>query len=66
MLFNRSWYNRAGVERVTEFCTDREYESFLEEVVPFEQMLIGSGIQILKYYMDIGKKRTEETSLISP
>lgn len=66
VLFNRSWYNRAGVERVTEFCTDREYESFLEEVVPFEQMLIGSGIQILKYYMDIGKKRTEETSLISP
>ncbi|MBS4005018.1 MAG: polyphosphate kinase 2 [Afipia sp.] len=60
VLFNRSWYNRAGVERVMEFCTDREYESFLEEVVPFEQMLIGSGIQILKYYLDIGKKEQKK------
>lgn len=56
VLFNRSWYNRAGVERVMEFCTDAEYESFLQEVVPFEHMLIGSGMQILKYYLDIGKK----------
>mgnify|MGYP001156542454 CR=1 FL=1 len=56
VLFNRSWYNRAGVERVMEFCTDREYECFMEDVLPFEHMLIGSGIQILKYYLDIGKK----------
>ena len=56
VLFNRSWYNRAGVERVMGFCTEAESESFLEEVVPFEHMLIGSGIQILKYYLDIGKK----------
>lgn len=56
VLFNRSWYNRAGVERVMEFCTEREYESFLEEVLPFEHMLIGAGIQILKYYLDISKK----------
>lgn len=56
VLFNRSWYNRAGVERVMEFCTDEEYERFMEDVLPFEHMLIGSGIQILKYYLDIGKK----------
>jgi polyphosphate kinase len=56
VLFNRSWYNRAGVERVMEFCTDREYERFMEDVLPFEHMLIGSEIQILKYYLDIGKK----------
>lgn len=55
-LFDRSWYNRAGVERVMEFCTDAEYESFLQEVVPFEHMLIGSEIQILKYWLDISKK----------
>jgi polyphosphate kinase 2 len=56
VLFNRSWYNRAGVERVMEFCTNREYERFMEDVLPFEHMLIGSGIQILKYYLDIGKQ----------
>jgi polyphosphate kinase 2 len=56
VLFNRSWYNRAGVERVMGFCTEADSESFLEEVVPFEHMLIGSGIQILKYYLDISKK----------
>jgi polyphosphate kinase 2 len=56
VLFNRSWYNRAGVERVMKFCTDREYERFMEDVLPFEHLLIGSGIQIVKYYLDIGKK----------
>ena len=45
MLFNRSWYNRAGVEHVMEFCTDSEYESFLRDAVPFEHMLIGAGIR---------------------
>ncbi len=56
VLFNRSWYNRAGVETVMGFCTAREYESFLEDVLPFEHMLVGAGIQILKYYLDISKK----------
>lgn len=60
VLFNRSWYNRAGVERVMGFCTDREYERFMEDVLPFEHMLIGSGIQILKYYLDIGKKEQKQ------
>jgi len=57
VLFNRSWYNRAGVEKVMGFCTEQEYERFLEEVLPFEHMLIGAGIQILKYYLDISKKQ---------
>lgn len=56
VLFNRSWYNRAGVEKVMGFCTEREYERFLEDVLPFEHMLIGAGIQIIKYYLDISKK----------
>jgi len=56
ILFNRSWYNRAGVEHVMKFCTAREYERFLSEVLPFEHMLIGSGIQIMKYYLDISRK----------
>jgi polyphosphate kinase 2 len=60
VLFNRSWYNRAGVERVMGFCSNKQYESFLEEVVPFEHMLIRSGIQIVKYYLDIGKKEQKK------
>ena len=64
VLFNRSWYNRAGVERVMGFCTDAEIAQFFETVVPFERMLVESGIQILKYYLDISKdeqqRRLEE------
>ena len=59
ILFNRSWYNRAGVEHVMKFCTDGEYEDFLGAVLPFEHMLIGSGIQIMKYYLDISKDEQE-------
>jgi len=55
VLFNRSWYNRAGVERVMEFCTDEEYETFMETVPVFEQMLVHSGIHLFKYYLDISK-----------
>src|SRR3954447_24502225 len=50
VLFNRSWYNRAGVERVMGFCTDAEYEEFMGSVLEFEHMLIRSGIKLLKYY----------------
>lgn len=60
VLFNRSWYNRAGVEWVMRFCTNNEYESFLANVVPFEQTLIDSGIQIMKYYLDISKKEQKK------
>jgi polyphosphate kinase 2 len=56
VLFNRSWYNRAGVERVMGFCTNREYEEFMETVLVFERMLERSGIQLFKYYLDISKE----------
>ena len=56
VVFNRSWYNRAGVERVMGFCTEKELESFLTSVVPFEEMLARDGLQIRKYYLDISKK----------
>lgn len=55
VLFNRSWYNRAGVERVMGFCSDDDYGDFMRNVVPFERMLAGSGILIVKYYLDISK-----------
>ena len=55
VLFNRSWYNRAGVERVMGFCTKWEYDQFMETVTAFEQMLVKSGIRLFKYYLDIGK-----------
>jgi polyphosphate kinase 2 len=55
VLFNRSWYNRAGVERVMGFCTDAEYDEFMSTVLEFEHMLIRSGIKLLKYYLDISK-----------
>ena len=55
VLFNRSWYNRAGVERVMGFCDDAQYEAFFEAVVPFERMLVGAGLQLIKYYLDISR-----------
>ncbi len=60
VLFNRSWYNRAGVERVMGFCTDIDYERFMDTVTTFEDMLIGSGIELLKFYLDIDKKEQAE------
>ena len=56
VLFNRSWYNRAGVERVMNFCTKAQYVNFMETVNDFESILASSGINILKYYLDISKK----------
>ncbi|HYW92811.1 MAG TPA: polyphosphate kinase 2, partial [Gammaproteobacteria bacterium] len=53
VLLNRSWYNRAGVERVMGFCSDAEYQEFMETVPAFEQMLVRSGIRLFKYYLDI-------------
>jgi polyphosphate kinase 2 len=55
VLFNRSWYNRAGVERVMGFCSAAEHEEFMGSVVEFELMLVRSGIKLLKYYLDIDK-----------
>ena len=53
VLFDRSWYNRAGVERVMGFCTDEEYEEFFRSVPEFEKMLSRSGIQVIKYWFSI-------------
>ena len=55
VIFNRSWYNRAGVERVMNFCQKEEYEEFMQDVLPFERMLVNSGIKLIKYYLDIDK-----------
>ena len=56
VVFNRSWYNRAGVERVMGFATGKQIEEFMESVVPFEEMLVRDGIHLRKYYLDITKK----------
>ncbi|MFN0004697.1 MAG: polyphosphate kinase 2 [Burkholderiaceae bacterium] len=53
VLFDRSWYNRAGVERVMGFCSDEEYEEFFKSAPEFEKMLTRSGIQIIKYWFSI-------------
>ena len=59
VLFDRSWYNRAGVERVMGFCTDAEYEEFFRSVPEFEKMLIRSGIQLVKYWFSIPDEEQE-------
>ena len=53
VLFDRSWYNRAGVERVMGFCTDYEYEEFLRTVPDLERMMISSGVILIKYWFSI-------------
>ncbi|HXZ67420.1 MAG TPA: polyphosphate kinase 2 [Alphaproteobacteria bacterium] len=60
VVFNRSWYNRAGVEHVMGFCNDREYEQFMTAVVDFEALLVHDGIILLKYYLDISKSVQKE------
>ena len=60
VLFNRSWYNRAGVERVMGFCTEAEYQEFMGSVSDFEHMLVRSGIKLLKYYLDISKPEQKQ------
>ena len=60
VLFNRSWYNRAGVERVMGFCSKAETEEFLETVPQFEAMLIRAGITVIKYYLDITKREQKK------
>lgn len=60
VLFNRSWYNRAGVERVMRFCTDAEYDEFMQTVLGFESMLVKSGVKLLKYYLDITRGEQEK------
>jgi polyphosphate kinase 2 len=60
VLFDRSWYNRAGVERVMGFCTDEEYSEFLRSVPEFERMLVRSGIILIKYWFSVSDKEQEK------
>ena len=60
VIFNRSWYNRAGVEHVMGFCTEHEYHEFLRNVPVFEGMLAEAGITVIKYYLDIDRKEQKK------
>ncbi len=60
VILNRSWYNRAGVEKVMGFSTPEEQEIFLRDVPVFERMLVGSGIQIVKLWLDISRDEQAE------
>jgi polyphosphate kinase 2 len=60
VFFNRSWYNRAGVERVMGFCSEKEVEAFFDTVTEFESLLVRSGLALRKYYLDISKQEQKE------
>lgn len=60
VLFDRSWYNRAGVERVMGFCTEAEYERFLKECPIFERGLVDNGILLFKYWLAVDQAEQEE------
>ena len=64
VLFDRSWYNRAGVERVMGFCTDDEYREFLRTCPEFERMLIRSGIKLIKYWFSVSDEEQERRFLV--
>ncbi len=59
VFFDRSWYNRAGVERVMGFCTDEEYSEFLRSTPEFERMLVRSGILLVKYWFSVSDAEQE-------
>lgn len=59
VLFDRSWYNRAGVERVMGFCTDEEYREFMRSCPQFERMLVRSGIILIKYWFSVSDEEQE-------
>ena len=59
VLFDRSWYNRAGVERVMGFCSDEQYEEFFRSVPEFEKMLLRSGIKLVKYWFSVSDEEQQ-------
>lgn len=59
VIFDRSWYNRAGVERVMGFCTDAEYHRFLRQAPDFERMLVEDGIRLIKYWFSVSDEEQE-------
>lgn len=60
VLFDRSWYNRAGVEKVMGFCTDEEHKEFLRSCPEYERMLVRSGIKLVKYYFSVSDEEQEK------
>lgn len=56
VLFDRSWYNRAGVERVMGFCSDEQYRQFMQQAPQFERMLVNSGIHLIKFWFSVSRK----------
>ena len=56
VLFDRSWYNRAVVEPVNGFCTDEQYENFMDDIVNFENMITNDGLILVKFYFSINKE----------
>lgn len=56
VLFDRSWYNRAGVERVMGFCNDKEYDEFMRQAPEFERNLVRSGVYVIKFWFSVGRK----------
>jgi polyphosphate kinase 2 (PPK2 family) len=69
VIFDRSWYNRAGVERVMGFCTDEEYEAFLENCPKAERFITGSGIHLIKIWLEVSdeeQKRRFEARIDDP
>ncbi|MFL5307664.1 MAG: polyphosphate kinase 2 [Polyangia bacterium] len=59
VVFDRSWYNRAGVEHVMGFCTKKQYEGFLQVCPAFEKLVIGNGIQLIKLWLEVGQEEQE-------
>lgn len=59
VIFDRSWYNRAGVERVMNFCTEEEYREFMRSCPEFERMLVRSGIHLIKYWFSVSNREQE-------
>ncbi len=69
VMFDRSWYNRAGVEKVMGFCTDEEYQEFLRSCPEFERMLVRSGIILIKYWFSVSDEEQEhrfQSRLVEP
>jgi len=63
VIFDRSWYNRAGVEHVMGFCSEEEYGKFLKGCPPFEAVLVNNGIILLKYWLDVSEKEQHKRFL---
>jgi polyphosphate kinase len=63
VIFDRSWYNRAGVEHVMGFCTDDQYKKFLKDCPAFENVLVGNGVILLKYWLEVSEKEQHKRFL---